>query len=93
MPRTRRSKPLYQRGEFKLYPREGRNLEIVWYDRERGRERSASAGTADPEAGRTALDRHYLRATGGEYVPPVSRTSPLVTAVIADYQLAMRLGG
>lgn len=88
MPRTRRSKPLYQRGEYKLYPREGRNHEIVRYDPDRGRERSISAGTADLEAGRTALDKHYLQATGGEYAPPVSRTSPLVTAVIADYQLA-----
>jgi len=88
MPRTRRPKPLYQRGDFKLYPREGRNLEIVWYDRERKRERSISAGTADPDAGKIALDRKYLHATGGEYTPPVSRTSPLVAAVIADYQLA-----
>jgi integrase len=88
MPRTRRPKPLYQRGQFALYAREGRNLEIVCYDAERGRERIASAGTKDVEAGRTALDRHYLRATGGEYVPPTNRTSPLVSAVIADYQLA-----
>lgn len=88
MPRTHRPDPLYQRGEYRLYPREGRNLEIVWYDERRKRERSTSAGTTDLEAGRTALDRHYLRATGGEYAPPVSRTCPLVTAVIADYQLA-----
>jgi hypothetical protein len=88
MPRTRRQKPLYLRGDFKLYPREGRNLEIVWYDRERRRERIASAGTNDVEAGRIALDRFYLDKTGGEYIPPVNRTSPLVTAVIVDYQLA-----
>lgn len=88
MPRTRRSKPLYKRGDFSLYPRPGRNLEIVWYDVERRRERSISAGTGDLEAGRIALDRHYLQVTGGEYVPPVSRISPLVAAVIADYQLA-----
>jgi hypothetical protein len=88
MPRTRRQKPLYQRGDFKLYPREGRNIEIVWYDRERRRERIVSAGTNDVEAGRIALDRFYLDKTGGEYVPPINRTSPLVTAVIADYQLA-----
>ena len=88
MPRTRRPKPLYQRGIYSLQPREGRNLEIVWYDAERKRERSTSAGTTDVERGRIALDRHYLHATGGEYVPPTSRTSPLVTAVIADYQLA-----
>lgn len=87
MPRTRRPDPLYRRGDYALYERPGRNLEIVWYDRDRRRERSISAGTSELEAGRIALDRHYLRATGGEYVPPVSRTSPLVTAVIADYQL------
>ena len=39
-------------------------------------------------SGRIALDKLYLRDTGGEYVPPANRTSPLVTAVIADYQLA-----
>lgn len=88
MPRTHRPKPLYQRGDFRLYPRPGRYLEIVWYDRDRGRERSSSAGSADPESGRTALDRLYLQATGGEYTPPVSRVSPLVAAVIADYQVA-----
>ena len=88
MPRTRRAKPLYQRGIYRLHPREGRSLEIVWYDAERKRERSTSAGTTDVERGRIALDRHYLQATGGEYVPPSNRKSPLVTAVIADYQLA-----
>jgi hypothetical protein len=88
MPRTRRSKPIYQRGEFRLYPREGRNLEIVRYDEQRKRERSVSAGTTDIEAGKVALDKLYLRTTGGEYVPPVSRISPLVASVIADYQLA-----
>jgi hypothetical protein len=88
MPRTRRPKPIYQRGDFALYPREGRNLEIIWYDRDRRRERSASAGTTDTEAGRIALDKLYLAATGGEYAPPLSRSSPLLANVIADYQLA-----
>lgn len=83
MPRTRRPDPLYQRGDYKLYPREGRNLEIVKYDGKR--ERSVSAGTTDPDLGRIALDRLYLKATGGEYVPPTSRVSPMVAAVIADY--------
>jgi hypothetical protein len=87
MPRTHRSKPLYQRGEYRLYPRKGRNLEIIRYDG--GRERSTSAGTADVEAGKVALDKLYLRATGGEYVPPSNKVSPLVAAVIADYQLAV----
>lgn len=88
MPRTRRPDPLYQRGDFALYPREGRNLEIIWYDRGARRERSSSAGTSDLEAGKIALDRLYLAKTGGEYVPPVNRTSPLVAKVISDYQLA-----
>lgn len=88
MPRTRRAKPIYQRGEYRLYPREGRNLEIVWYDSQRRRERSTSAGTTDIASGRIALDKLYLQATGGEYVPPINRTSPLVANVIADYSLA-----
>jgi hypothetical protein len=88
MPRTHREKPLYQRGEYRLYPREGRNLEIVRYDAERGRERSVSAGTKDVEAGKIALDKLYLRATGGEYVPPSNMVSPLVASILADYQLA-----
>ena len=88
MPKSHRAKALYQRGEFSLYPRPGRNFEIVWYDRDRRRERSISAGTRDLEAGRIALDKHYLQVTGGEYIPPVNRVSPLVTSVIADYQLA-----
>ena len=88
MPRTRRPKPLYQRGDYALYHRAGRNLEIVRYDRDRGRERITSAGTTDVEAGKIALDRRYLLATGGEYAPPISRESPLVTAVVADYLLA-----
>ena len=88
MPRTRRAKPLYRRGEYALFPREGRNLEIIWYDRQLRRERSISAGTTDLDAGKVALDKHYLGATGGEYAPPVSSFSPLVSAVIADYQLA-----
>jgi hypothetical protein len=89
MPRTHRSKPLYQRGEYSLYPREGRNLEIVRYDPDRRRERITSTGTTDVEAGKIALDKLYLRATGGEYVPASNRVSPLVTGVIADYQLAV----
>ena len=88
MPRTRRSKALYQRGRFALHPRADRNLEVIWYDRERGRERTASAGTSDLQSGREAVDRIYLEATGGEYEPPRSRASPLVTGVIADYQIA-----
>jgi hypothetical protein len=91
MPRTHREDPLYRRGppdnEYKLYPRAGRNLEIIWYDPERRRECSTSAGTTDVEAGSRALDKLYLERTGGEYVPPTNKVSPLVSAVIADYTI------
>lgn len=86
MPRTRRPDPLYQRGHYRLFPREGRNLEIVRYDGKR--ERCVSAGTKDPDLGRIALDKLYLKETGGEYIPPTSRVSPIAAAVIADYLTA-----
>lgn len=63
MPRTRRPKPIYQRGEFRLYPRRGRNHEIVWYEGKR--ERSRSAGTTDPDAAKLALDNLYVERHGG----------------------------
>ncbi|WP_333571355.1 hypothetical protein [Sphingomonas sp.] len=92
MPRTKRPKPLYQRGEYKLYPREGRNLEIVWYDAERQRERSASAGTGDVREGRLALDRMYLAATGQRFCETCGRpfdgeAAPLLSLAIKDYLL------
>lgn len=92
MPRTKRQKPLYQRGEFRLYPRPGRNLEIVWYDAERRRERSVSAGTSDDREGRLALDRHFLIHSGHSHCPTCHRAwdmvdSPLVSSVIRDYLL------
>lgn len=65
MPRTRRQKPLYQRGQFRLYPRPGRNHEIVWYDPAARRERTASAGAAEIEAASAALDALYLEETRG----------------------------
>lgn len=91
MPATKRPKPLYQRGDYKLVRRADRpSLEIVWYDRERGRERSASAGTEDVEAGREALDRLFLERTRGETFCPTcgQRRAPggaLVASAIADY--------
>lgn len=91
MPSTKRTKPLYQRGDFKLYRREGRpNLEIVWYDPVRKRERSTSAGTADVGQGRLALDRKFLESAGARHCPTCGREwhggeSPLLAAVIADY--------
>lgn len=94
MPRQTRPKPLYQRGEYKLYPREGRYLEIVWYDAERKRERSVSAGTADIGEGRIALDRHYLKQSGSRMCPTCHRPweherSPTVLNVIGDYVIGM----
>lgn len=94
MPRTKRPKPLYQRGDFKLYPaREGReNLEIVWYDSGARRERSSSAATSDHGQGRLALDRMYLASTGQRFCEACGRPfdgeqSPLLSAAIADYLL------
>ena len=92
MPRTKRPKPLYQRGAYKLYPREGRNHEIVWYDDEAGRERSISAGTTDVGIARIALDRQYLAASGAHFCPTCGKetngeTSPLLLRAITDYML------
>jgi len=90
MPATKRPKPVYQRGDFKLYPRAGRHFEIVWYDAERKRERSATAGTSDVGAARAALDRRYLEATKGEaFCPtcgqPRQSGGVLLMTAIADY--------
>jgi hypothetical protein len=91
MPATKRSKPLYERGGYQLHRREGRTaLEIVWYDDERKRERSASARTEDVELGRAALDRLYLEKTKGEAFCPTcgqrrEATRVYLTAAIADY--------
>lgn len=92
MPRTKRPKPLYQRGPFALYPRPGRNLEIVWYDEAAKRERSASAGTSDVAQGRLALDRRYLQAHGAHYCPRCGKptdgeTATLLLSAITDYML------
>ena len=93
MPATKRPKAIYQRGTYKLYRRPDRaNLEIVWYDEERRRERSASAGTSDDTAARLALDRLYLQANGqricGECGRPLEHdSSPLLANAIADYML------
>ncbi len=92
MPATKRPKPIYQRGQFALYERPGRNLEIVWYDHERQRERSASAATRDPEQGRLAVDRKFLESEGAHHCPTCGRAweasgSPLLLSLIADYLL------
>lgn len=91
MPATKRPKPIYQRGDFRLYRRADReNLEIVWYDNERKRERSASAGTDDIGAGRIAVDKRYLESEGAQHCPTCGKPwdageSPLLLSVIADY--------
>ncbi|MBD8677958.1 hypothetical protein [Sphingomonas sp. CFBP 13720] len=92
MPATKRPKPIYQRGDYKLIRRPDRaNLEISWYDTDRKRERSASAGTSCDEAGRLALDRLYLERTRGEAICPTcgqvrqGSGSAAVTSAIADY--------
>lgn len=91
MSATKRPKPLYQRGDYALHRRPGRtNLEIIWYDAERRRERSASAGTDDLAEGRIALDRLYLTHTGHRMCPHCHRpwdheASPTVADAIADY--------
>lgn len=92
MPATKRPKPLYQRGIYSLYPREGRNLEIVWYDVGQRRERSASAGTTDVAEGKLALDRKYLGDGGHGLCPtchrPLEVQSPLLSRAIMDYLLS-----
>lgn len=94
MPATRRAKPLYQRGGFRLDARPGRNHIVTWYDVRTGRERSLSAGTTDLEDGKTALDAIYLEQTQGQAICPTcgqARTGAgrfLVTDAIANYQTA-----
>lgn len=95
MPATKRAKPLYQRGAYALHRREGRrNLEIIWYDADRRRERSVSAGTDDLAQGRIALDRLYLTAGGHRACPHCHRpweqdAAPPLADVIADYLILM----
>jgi hypothetical protein len=90
MPATKRPKPIYQRGDFRLYARAGRNHEIVWYDEAGKRERSISAGTVDDEAASKKLDQEYRARTKGEKFCPtcgerIKRDGVYVTAAIADY--------
>lgn len=91
MSRKKRPKPLYQRGPFALYRRADRpNLEIVWYDAERKRERSVSTGSSDVGYGRKALDRKYLDTHGTPLCPHCQRpmegdAAPFLTQTISDY--------
>ncbi len=97
MPATSRPKPLYQRGQYRLYRRQGRAHEIVWYDERRKRERSRSAGSANDDAARLALDNLYVEQSGG--VPccptckrPIDQRAEAVTVLIANY-LEMKPAG
>lgn len=91
MPKSRRPKPLYQRGEFFLPPAAaGRKLEIYWYDASRGRERRISTGTADIEAAKRELDRRFVEKHGG--IPccptcgrPLDQSGEPAASLIANY--------
>lgn len=91
MSTAKRQKPIYQRGDFRLYRRPGReSLEIVWYDPVRKRERSASAGTGDDGKARKELDRLYLKAAGQRFCEACGRpfdgdASPLLSRALTDY--------
>jgi len=98
MPRRAKAKGLYQRGPYWLdwdRRRDGSlrspNLAIFHYDPGAGRIRSVSAGTADVDGGKLALDRLYLQNTHGDAICPtcgqrrVGGAGYLVTAAIADY--------
>lgn len=94
MPKSRRPKPLYQRGPYRLDRRPDRTfLTITWYDPARKRERVSSAGTSDVEIGKRALDALYLAEGKGENIcptcgQPIQSSGSLVTTVIADYMIA-----
>lgn len=92
MPRTKRPKPLYHRGNYSLHPRQGRNHEIVWYDETAKRERSVSAGTSDTRQASLALDRKYLEAGNTRFCPKCGKPNDgeeatLLLRAMADYML------
>lgn len=96
MPKSRRPKPLYQRGGFRLDRRpDSPNLTITWYDPERKRERFASARTSDVEIAKRALDARFLAQTHATALCPTcgqpisGQGSAFVTSVIADYLIAI----
>lgn len=65
----RQPKPLYQRGPYRLVKRPDRaNFDIVWYDKQAGRERSRSARSGALAQAKDALDRHYLQHERGQAV-------------------------
>lgn len=91
MPKARRPKPIYRRDEFRLYARPGRAHEIIWYDEQRKRERSRSAGTTDERKARIALDNEWKKKHGG--IPrcahcgqEISQRGELAAVLIANYK-------
>jgi len=98
MPRAKRPKPLYQRGKYRLDPpRDGREaLIITWYDPERKRERSISAGTADPENAAKVVDKMFDESQGRSFCPTCGQPiqgvrSPLVLDAIDRYARSKEL--
>lgn len=98
MPQNRRSKPLYQRGEYWLdwdRKRDGtlrtRFPTIFWYDNSRGRICSLSTRTSDVSKARIILDNHYLSHSQGEDICPTcgrhneGSHNALVLQAITDY--------
>ena len=93
MPAPKRTKPLYQRGDFRLILRPGRtNYEIVWYDPASKRDRSLSTGTGDFGRAKGKLDERYLAGAAHHVCPTCRRPwdqerdeAPLVTIAISDY--------
>lgn len=105
MPRRAKAKGLYQRGPYWLdwdRKRDGSlrspHLAVFHYDPGAGRVRSVSAGTADVEGGKLALDRVYLQNTRGDAICPTcgqrrqGGAGYLVTAAIADYHASIGSG-
>lgn len=98
MQKRGKTKHLYQRGEFWLdwdRKRDGSlrspYLSVFWYDGARGRVRSASTGTDDLQAAKTALDARYLQHSEGEAICPTcgqrrqGAGDVLVLRAITDY--------
>lgn len=99
MPKTKRERPLYQRGGFRLnWDRRADGslrspyLTIFWHDGERRGGRSRSTGKTSIEEGKAALDAFYLeRSTGRAVCPACQRpldavAGYLVTEAISTYQ-------
>jgi len=98
MPRSSRSKRLYERGGYWLDWDRRKDgalrtpyLAIFWYDPNLKRIRSSSTRTIDAGEARKALDSHYLRHSQGEQICPTcgqrreGTSNALVLQAITDY--------